>query len=91
MGQGLANNRPESRATGREWRTAPLGGIGLTETVSGDTNFLHDGHTLNLTEASLWHGGEAKVARNGVLALPKPDRDALIAVLESLCCCVSPP
>lgn len=84
MGQGLADHRPEARATGREWRTAPLWGIGLTKTVSGHTRFLHDGRARNLTEAILWHGGEAEAARNGVLALPKPDRAALIAFLESL-------
>lgn len=84
MGDGLADNRPEARATGSEWRTAPLWGIGLTETVSGHTNFLHDGRARNLTEAILWHGGEAEASRNGVLALPKTDRDALIVFLESL-------
>lgn len=84
MGEGLADNRPEFRANGREWRTPPLWGIGLTEAVSGHTRFLHDGRARTLLEAILWHGGEAEVARNGVLALPKPDRDALIAFLESL-------
>ncbi len=84
MGEGLADNRPEARATGREWRTPPLWGIGLTQTVSGHTYFLHDGRAGNLTEAILWHGGEAEAARNAVLALPKPNRDALIAFLESL-------
>ncbi len=84
MGEGLADSRPEARATGREWRTPPLWGIGLTETVSGHTRFLHDGRARNLLEAILWHGGEATPARNALIALPKPDRDALIAFLESL-------
>ncbi len=84
MGSGLADNRPEARATGREWKTPPLWGIGLTATVSGHTQFLHDGRARNLLEAVLWHGGEAQAARDGVMALPKPDRDALIAFLESL-------
>ena len=57
MGEGLADDRPESVATGREWRTPPLWGIGLTETVSGHTRFLHDGRARNLLEAILWHGG----------------------------------
>ena len=43
MGEGLADERPEGQATGREWRTAPLWGIGLVEVVNGHTNFLHDG------------------------------------------------
>ena len=84
MGEGLADNRPEARATGREWRTPPLWGIGLTQLVSGQTSFLHDGRARNLTEAILWHGGEAAAAKADFMALPKPDRDTLIAFLESL-------
>ena len=60
MGPGLADNRPEGRASGREWRTAPLWGIGMTQTVSGHTYFLHDGRARSLLEAVLWHGGEAE-------------------------------
>ncbi len=84
MGEGLADNRPEARANGREWRTAPLWGIGMTRTVSGHTRFLHDGRARSLLEAILWHGGEAEASRQAVIALPAPDRDALIAFLESL-------
>ncbi len=84
MGEGLADNRPEARATGREWRTAPLWGIGLTKQVSGHTQFLHDGRARSLLEAVLWHGGEAQPARDAVVSMPKADRDALIQFLESL-------
>ncbi len=84
MGEGLADNRPEARATGREWRTPPLWGIGLTERVSGHTQFLHDGRARSLLEAILWHGGEAQSARDTVVSMPKADRDALIQFLESL-------
>ncbi len=84
MGEGLADNRPEGRATGAEWKTPPLWGIGLTAQVSGHSQFLHDGRARNLLEAILWHGGEAQASRDGVAGLPKPDRDALIAFLESL-------
>lgn len=84
MGPGLADNRPEARATGREWRTPPLWGVGLTRRVSGHTQFLHDGRARNLLEAILWHGGEAQAARDTVVSLPKADRDALIRFLESL-------
>ncbi len=84
MGEGLADNRPEARATGREWRTPPLWGIGLTERVSGHTQFLHDGRARSLLEAVLWHGGEAQTARDTVVSMPKSDRDALIQFLESL-------
>ncbi len=84
MGPGLADGRPEGRATGQEWRTAPLWGIGLTERVSGYATFLHDGRARSLLEAVLWHGGEAQVQRDAVIALPPEDRAALILYLESL-------
>ena len=84
MGEGLADGRPEGRATGREWRTPPLWGIGLTETVNGHTQFLHDGRARSLLEAVLWHGGEAQAARDAVAAMPKADRDALLRFLGSL-------
>ena len=84
MGDGLADHRPEGRADGREWRTQPLWGIGYTEAVNGHTFFLHDGRARNLTEAILWHGGEAEPARDAFAGLPKEDRDALIAFLNSL-------
>lgn len=84
MGEGLADNRPEAQANGREWRTPPLWGIGLTEQVSGHTYFLHDGRARSLLEAILWHGGEAEAQRDRVINMPKADRDALIRFLESL-------
>jgi CxxC motif-containing protein (DUF1111 family) len=84
MGDGLADNRPEREAGGREWRTPPLWGIGLTRIVSGHTFFLHDGRARSLLEAVLWHGGEAQRARDGFAALPKSERDALITFLNSL-------
>jgi CxxC motif-containing protein (DUF1111 family) len=79
MGEGLADSRPEGAASGSEWRTPPLWGVGLTETVSGHTLFLHDGRARNLTEAILWHGGEAQAARDRFAQLSKADRDALLA------------
>ncbi len=84
MGEGLADHRPEGLADGYEWRTAPLWGLGLTETVSGRTEFLHDGRARNLTEAVLWHGGEALGARDVFANLSRTERDELIAFLESL-------
>ncbi|MEM7121528.1 MAG: di-heme oxidoredictase family protein [Pseudomonadota bacterium] len=84
MGEGLADARPEGRASGSEWRTPPLWGIGLTETVSGHTFFLHDGRARNLTEAILWHGGEAQEARDAFAAMDPEDRAALLRFLESL-------
>ncbi len=84
MGEGLADHRPEGAASGTEWRTPPLWGIGLTETVSDHTFFLHDGRARNLLEAVLWHGGEAEASQQAVIDMSAEDRDALIAFLESL-------
>jgi CxxC motif-containing protein (DUF1111 family) len=84
MGDGLSDGQQVGDATGNEWRTPPLWGIGLTKQVNGHTFFLHDGRARNLTEAILWHGGEAQTARDGFAALAKEDRDALIKFLESL-------
>ena len=84
MGEGLADNRPEFLASGREWRTPPLWGIGLTETVNGHTQFLHDGRARNLLEAIIWHGGEAEAAKQQVMTFNADERAALLAFLNSL-------
>ena len=84
MGEGLADNRPDGDASGSEWRTAPLWGIGLTETVNGHTLFLHDGRARNVTEAILWHGGEGQAARDKFANLAKEDRERLLAFVNSL-------
>ncbi|MNQ71080.1 Cytochrome c [compost metagenome] len=84
MGDGLADNRSEFQASGREWRTPPLWGIGLTQAVSGHTQFLHDGRARNLLEAVLWHGGEATAAQQQVLSFNAEQRAALLAFLNSL-------
>ena len=84
MGDDLADGRSEGDASGREWRTSPLWGIGLTDVVNGHTRFLHDGRARNLVEAILWHGGGAERSRDAFRAMPRVDRDALIAFLNSL-------
>ncbi|WP_353632782.1 di-heme oxidoredictase family protein [Pseudomonas vranovensis] len=84
MGPGLADNRTEFKAGGQDWRTPPLWGIGLTQTVSGHTQLLHDGRARNLLEAVLWHGGEAEAAKQHVLTFNAEQRAALLAFLNSL-------
>jgi CxxC motif-containing protein (DUF1111 family) len=84
MGDGLSDHRPSFDAAGNDWRTPPLWGIGLVSTVNGHTFFLHDGRARNLTEAILWHGGEALAAREQFRNLPKTDRDALLGFLNAL-------
>ena len=84
MGVGLNDNYVSGLARGNEWRTTPLWGIGLQETVNGHTYFLHDGRARNFTEAILWHGGEAEASKQLFMHFPKSDREALIAFLKSL-------
>jgi CxxC motif-containing protein (DUF1111 family) len=84
MGEGLADGRPLFQASGSEWRTPPLWGLGLIETVSGHSQLLHDGRARNVSEAILWHGGEATAAREGFRELDRQDREALLHFLESL-------
>lgn len=84
MGPDLADGRPDFEATGSEWRTPPLWGIGLLTTVNGHSDLLHDGRARNITEAILWHGGEAEVARERFRQMPSDDRVALVKFVESL-------
>lgn len=84
MGAGLADGRGDYAATGREWRTPPLWGIGLTEVVTGHRFLLHDGRARGLAEAILWHGGEAEPAREAFRQMEQADREALTAFLDSL-------
>ena len=84
MGPGLADANPTGDRGAAEWRTPPLWGIGLTETVNGHTFFLHDGRARSLEEAILWHDGEARASRDAFAAFPAADRAALIRFLESL-------
>lgn len=84
MGVVLADRRPEFLASGQEWRTAPLWGIGLSQTVVPGSGFLHDGRARNLAEAILWHGGEGLSSREAFRTLPANLRSALVAFLGTL-------
>lgn len=85
MGPGLADTRPEFEASGSEWRTAPLWGLGFSENLSKiDARYLHDGRARTVEEAILWHGGEAEAARSNFKNLSKQQREALLKFLKSL-------
>lgn len=84
MGDGLADGRPDFRATGREWRTAPLWGIGLFQKTNGTPFYLHDGRARTIEEAILWHGGEAETAKNNFMQLALADRNRVIQFIKSL-------
>ncbi len=84
MGDGLADGRPDFVATGSEWRTMPLWGIGLFEKTNGIPYYLHDGRARTIEEAILWHGGEAQNSKAAFMNLSKEDRSAVIQFLKSL-------
>lgn len=84
MGDGLDDGRPDYDASGRDWRTAPLWGLGLTRVVTGEVALLHDGRARSASEAILWHGGEAAASRERFVRLDPEDRRALLRFLDSL-------
>ncbi len=97
MGEGLADALSEGEASGAEWRTTPLWGLGLSACVTGGLTgpfqdevcvphhaYLHDGRARSIEEAILWHGGEGKASQEAYDALSQDDRAALLRFLESL-------
>ncbi len=84
MGPALADGRPDFAATGSQWKTPPLWGIGLIKDVNGHQRLLHDGRANGVLEAVLWHGGEAEAAQQRVLKMNKSERAALVKFVESL-------
>jgi CxxC motif-containing protein (DUF1111 family) len=84
LGPDLADGRPDFEATGSEWRTPPLWGLGLVEPIDGYLFLMHDGRARGFAEAILWHGGQAASAKAAFVAMSKDDRDAMVAFLTSL-------
>lgn len=84
MGFGLADHMQESGASGKEWRTAPLWGIGQALRAGDAVGLLHDGRARNVLEAILWHDGEGAKARKHVEQLSVQDRQSLIDFIGSL-------
>ena len=84
MGSELADNRPEFLASGNEWRTPALWGIGHSKAVNKNAGFLHDGRARTIMEAVLWHGGEGKASKDNVLKMNATERKALMTFIESL-------
>lgn len=84
MGEALADGRPDFRAGPQDWRTAPLWGIGLRQQVNGSSHLLHDGRARNVTEAILWHGGEAQDARDRFAGFSREEREALLAFVNAI-------
>jgi len=81
--EGLADGRPDLFASGSEWRTPPLWGLGLARVVNPTAAYLHDGRARTIEEAILWHGGEAEASRRFFVELSADERSAVLAFLES--------
>lgn len=86
MGPDLADGRPDYLATGSEWRTPPLWGIGLVNMVNNNNGMflMHDGRAQSIEEAILWHGGEANQSKQAFMKLSQADRAALIKFVNDL-------
>jgi CxxC motif-containing protein (DUF1111 family) len=84
MGPGLADGRPDGEASGSDWRTPPLWGLGRTEEILGQGFYLHDGRANSLEEAILWHGGAAAPSQARFISMSEVERQALLAFLRSL-------
>ena len=84
MGEELADGRPDFGAGPRDWRTPALWGLGLSQAVSGSTAMLHDGRARNVSEAILWHGGEAESSREAFRSMTRQERDSLVRFVEAI-------
>ena len=100
MGDGLADSLGEGIASGREWRTTPLWGLGLAACVTGGvTNptgregdevctphhaYLHDGRARSIDEAIRWHGGEGQSSNDRYQDLSKAQQQMVLDFLTSL-------
>jgi CxxC motif-containing protein (DUF1111 family) len=85
LGPELGDGFSQFEASGDEWRTAPLWGLGLLPVVNGHMHLLHDGRARNVEEAILWHGSEEGAVSTSIFRhFPKRDRDALVAFVMSL-------
>jgi len=81
---GLADGLIQGDATGTEWKTPALWGLGLVQTVNPDSTFLHDGRARTIEEAILWHGGEAEESKTAFMNLKQVERQQVLAFLGSL-------
>lgn len=84
MGERLGDGHTIFKAEANEFRTPPLWGIGLYEKVSGELNLLHDGRAKSISEAILWHGGEAQAQKEAFRQLDKKQRETLLEFLKGI-------
>jgi uncharacterized integral membrane protein (TIGR00698 family) len=78
MGPALDDKIVQGDATGRDWRTTPLAGLGFR------SRYLHDGRATKLRDAILAHGGEGEIVRDRFFELSDADREAIYRFLNAL-------
>jgi CxxC motif-containing protein (DUF1111 family) len=83
MGPELADNFPQGNASGQDWRTAPLWGLGLLSSINPNVRYLHDGRARSIEEAILWHSGQGASTRDRFKQLSADDRQSLIDFVNS--------
>ncbi|MEK8029950.1 di-heme oxidoredictase family protein [Ideonella sp. DXS29W] len=83
MGPDLADQFPQGEASGKEWRTAPLWGLGLLASINPNVRYLHDGRARTVEEAILWHGGQGAASRDRFKAMSAKERADLIQFVNS--------
>ncbi len=82
--EGLADGVIQGDASGSEWKTPALWGLGLVQTVNPNASFLHDGRARTIEEAILWHDGEAESAKAFFMNYRANERQQLLLFLHSL-------
>ena len=75
---GTGDGIPQGQATGAQIRTAPLWGLRTR------TRLMHNGQKLTIKDAINQHGGQAATAASNFGMLSAPDKNALMAFLNSL-------
>lgn len=83
MGAALDDGVKEKNAESYEWRTPPLWGIGIVAR-DPEARFLHDGRASSLTEAIMWHGGEAEAVKTRFTQLPSTQKETLLSFLKGI-------
>jgi len=78
MGPALDDGMVQGTASGAEWRTTPLWGLGARH------RFLHDGRATGIMAAILAHDGDGAEAAEVFRRLTPERRDALLAFVGAL-------
>jgi mono/diheme cytochrome c family protein len=78
LGPAMDDRVLQGEATGKDWRTTPLWGLGMRDRL------LHDGRATNVPDAILAHDGEAAATTKAFRQLTWHERASLLAFLLAL-------